>query len=160
MWRLWIILALCLFTLTSCKSGVDYHVRTTLHISGSLNLKTEWNVKWAAFTKRSSTHSQTHSSPAGALLHGRVNLLILFSEPGRQETIGSFNQKEYLDLWEMFVMVLSDWVMFTRSLYLNNTMTRHLQASRQDVMLANVSNHTYEVDMEQVCYIMVTLYDY
>ena len=39
-------------------------------------------------------------------------------------------------------------------------MTRHLQASRQDVMLANVSNHTYEVDMEQVCYIMVTLYDY
>lgn len=47
--------------------------------------------------------------------------------------------------------------MFTRSLYLNNTMTGRLQPGRQDLMLANVSNHRYKVDVEQVCYIMVTL---
>lgn len=56
--------------------------------------------------KALATHSQTHNSLTAALLHGRVNLLIVFSKPGRQETIGLFNQKEYLDLWEMFIMVL------------------------------------------------------
>lgn len=39
-------------------------------------------------------------------------------------------------------------------------MTGRLQPGRQDLMLANVSNRRYKVDVEQVCYIMVTLYDY